>query len=416
MQLANKIALITGGTSGIGLAAAKLFRDEGARVIITGADQARLDAAARQLGSDVLARRSDVRIPAELDAVLGEIRQQFDRLDIVFANAGVGLAAPLEGVTEQQIDEQFGVNFKGIFFTVQKAVPLLVRGGSIVLTKSFLNAVGAPGLSILSATKAAVRSLARSLGAELATRNIRVNAVSPGPISTPFHGKLGLSKKELKEAAAGIEAQIPLRRFGEAAEIATVALFLASDNASFVTGSEFVVDGGLSQFWTRRWRGGWRPVVPATAIYHATGGRLRRQSRQCTRQKGTLHGSSTPTGRVQLQIDPARGHRVEPVPRVPAGGPAGRPCRRAHATWTLRCQGEGAIRCEIDAAQAPGRSNLHGDVRRFLYRSGRSIRLRRCDGLPAWLCNCFARRYPAFPLGEIRRVGDTGHGDRTAWP
>jgi NAD(P)-dependent dehydrogenase (short-subunit alcohol dehydrogenase family) len=248
MKLSNKIALITGGTSGIGLEAAKLFRDEGARVIVTGADQTRLDAASRQLGSDVLALRCDVRIPPKLDDVFDEIRRRFDRLDVVFANAGIGLAAPLEAVTEQQIDEQFGVNFKGIFFTVQTAVPLMAKGGSIVLTASFLNAVGAPGLSILSATKAAVRSLARSLGSELAAHNIRVNAVSPGPISTPFHSKLGLSKDDLKQAAEGIEAQVAMHRFGEAGEVAKVALFLASDDASFVTGSEVVVDGGLSQF------------------------------------------------------------------------------------------------------------------------------------------------------------------------
>jgi NAD(P)-dependent dehydrogenase (short-subunit alcohol dehydrogenase family) len=247
MKLSHKIALITGGTSGIGLEAAKLFRDEGARVIVTGTDQTRLDAATRQLGSEVLGLRCDVRIPAELDNVFDEIARRFDRLDVVFANAGIGLAAPLEVVTEQQIDEQFAVNFKGIFFTVQKAVPLMAKGGSIVLTTSFLNAVGAPGLSILSATKAAVRSLARSLGAELAAHNIRVNAVSPGPIRTTFHGKLGLSETDLKQAAAGIEAQIPLHRFGEAGEVAKVALFLVSDDASFVTGSEFVVDGGLSQ-------------------------------------------------------------------------------------------------------------------------------------------------------------------------
>jgi NAD(P)-dependent dehydrogenase (short-subunit alcohol dehydrogenase family) len=248
LKLSGKIALITGGTSGIGLEAAKLFRDEGAKVIATGADQTRLDAAASQFKGDVLALRADVRTPGELDRVFDEIRRRFGRLDILFANAGMGLAAPLEAVTEQQIDEQFAVNFKGIFFTVQRAVPLMANGGSIVLTTSFLNTVGAPGLSILSATKAAVRSLARSLGSELAARGIRVNAVSPGPISTPFHSKLGLLEKDLKEAATGIEAQIPLHRFGEAGEVAKVALFLASDDASFMTGSEVVVDGGLTQF------------------------------------------------------------------------------------------------------------------------------------------------------------------------
>jgi NAD(P)-dependent dehydrogenase (short-subunit alcohol dehydrogenase family) len=247
MRLSNKVALITGGTSGIGLEAARLFHSEGARVIVTGADQARLDAASRELGSDVLALRADLRMPDQLDKVFDEIQRRFGRLDILFANAGVGLAAPLHAVTENQIDEQFAVNFKGIFFAVQKAAPLLARGGSVVLTTSFLNTIGTPGLSILSATKAAVRSLARSLGAELAPRGIRVNALSPGPTSTPFHSKLGLSADQLKDAAAGIEAQVPLHRFGEANEIAKAALFLASDDASFMTGSEVVVDGGLSQ-------------------------------------------------------------------------------------------------------------------------------------------------------------------------
>ena len=247
MRLSNKVTLITGGTSGIGLEAAKLFAAEGAHVIVTGADQARLDAAARDLGSGVITLRADLRRPADLDRIFEEIRRRYGHLDIVLANAGRGLAAPLEAVTEEQIDDQLGVNFKGAFFTVQKASPLLARGASVVLTTSFLDAVGIRGLSILSATKAAMRSLVRSLAAELAPRGIRVNAVSPGPISTPFHGKLGLSQAELKDAAAGIEAQVPMHRFGEAREIASVALFLASGESSFMTGSEVVVDGGLTQ-------------------------------------------------------------------------------------------------------------------------------------------------------------------------
>jgi NAD(P)-dependent dehydrogenase (short-subunit alcohol dehydrogenase family) len=247
MKLSNKIALITGGTSGIGLAAAKLFRDEGAHVIVTGTNPAGLERAARELGTDVPALRADLRVPGEFDKVVATIRDKFTHLDVLFANAGIGLAAPLEAVTEAQIDEQFSINFKGIFFTVQKAAPLPSRGASVVLTTSFLNAVGTPGLSVLSATKAAVRSLARSLSAELAPRGIRVNAVSPGPISTPFHSKLGLSQQELKDAASGIEAQVPLHRFGEPAEIAKAALFLASEDSSFMTGAEVAVDGGLSQ-------------------------------------------------------------------------------------------------------------------------------------------------------------------------
>jgi NAD(P)-dependent dehydrogenase (short-subunit alcohol dehydrogenase family) len=246
MKLKNKVALITGGTSGIGLEAARLFRDEGARVIVTGVNPGRLEEASRQLGADVLVLRADLRVRSDIDNVIATIRDKFAHLDILFANAGIGYAAPLEAVTEEQIDDQIATNFKGIFFTVQKAVPILSKGGSIVLTTSFLNAIGAPGLSILSATKAAVRSLARSLGAELAPRGIRVNAVSPGPIDTPFHSKLGLSENDLRDAAAGIEAQVPLRRFGQANEIAKAALFLASDDSSFMTGAEVVVDGGLS--------------------------------------------------------------------------------------------------------------------------------------------------------------------------
>jgi NAD(P)-dependent dehydrogenase (short-subunit alcohol dehydrogenase family) len=195
----------------------------------------------------VVALRADALVRSDIDSVIATIRDRFGHLDILFANAGVGFAAPLEAVTEQQVDTQFAINFKGAFFAIQKAAPLLSKGGSIVLTTSFLNAVGTPGLSILSATKAAVRSLARSLGAELAPRGIRVNAVSPGPIRTPFHGKLGLSETELKATAAGIEQQVPLRRFGEAGEIAQAALFLASDDSAFMTGAEIVVDGGLSQ-------------------------------------------------------------------------------------------------------------------------------------------------------------------------
>jgi NAD(P)-dependent dehydrogenase (short-subunit alcohol dehydrogenase family) len=247
MKLSNKIVLVTGGTSGIGLEAAKLFREEGASVIIVGQNPDRLQAAASEFGDGVTLLRGDVSKPADIEGVVEQIRRKFGRIDVLFANAGMGLAAPLEAVTEDQIDAQFGVNFKGVFFTIQKAAPLLAKGASIVVTTSFLNEVGTPGLSILSATKAAVRSLVRSLGAELAPRGIRVNAVSPGPVSTPFHGKLGLSGQQLDVAASAIEDQVPLHRFGEAAEIAKAALFLASDHSSFMTGSEVVVDGGISQ-------------------------------------------------------------------------------------------------------------------------------------------------------------------------
>lgn len=247
MRLSNKIVLITGGTSGIGLEAAKLFKQEGATVIVVGQNPDRLKSAADDLGDGVTPLRADVSNPLEVESAVAHIREQFGRIDILFANAGMGLAAPLGAVTEDQIDKQFGVNFKGVFFTVQKVASLMGKGSSIVVTTSFLDDMGTPGLSILSATKAAVRSLVRSLAAELAPRGIRVNAVSPGLISTPFHSKLGLSAKQLDEAASAIQARVPLHRFGEATEIAKAALFLASDDSSFMTGSELIADGGLTQ-------------------------------------------------------------------------------------------------------------------------------------------------------------------------
>jgi NAD(P)-dependent dehydrogenase (short-subunit alcohol dehydrogenase family) len=248
MKLQNTVAFITGGTSGIGLETAKLFQAEGAKVIVTGTNPGRLEAAGKALGDNALVLRVDLRKPAEIERAVEEVRARYGRIDVVFANAGAGTAAPLESVTPEQIDEQFSLNVSGLFFTIQKAAPLIPKGGSIVVTTSFLNAVGTPGLSILSATKAAIRSLVRSLGAELAPRGIRVNAVSPGPIATAFHTKLGLTDAQLTETATAIQARVPLQRFGEAVEIARTALFLASDDSSFTTGAEIVVDGGLTQF------------------------------------------------------------------------------------------------------------------------------------------------------------------------
>jgi NAD(P)-dependent dehydrogenase (short-subunit alcohol dehydrogenase family) len=248
MKLNGKTALVTGGTTGIGLESAKLLRREGARVIVTGVDEKRIAEARRELGPEVEVVRADFRQSADIDRLFRTVRERFTQLDILFANAGVGKVASLEAVTEAQIDDQFSINFKGIFFAVQKSAPLMSKGGSIVLTTSFLNETGTPGFSILAASKAAVRSLARTLGAELAPLGIRVNAISPGPVSTSFHSKLGLTDTQLNDAAASIEAGVPLRRFGVAREIANAVLFLASDNASFMTGTEIVVDGGLTQF------------------------------------------------------------------------------------------------------------------------------------------------------------------------
>jgi NAD(P)-dependent dehydrogenase (short-subunit alcohol dehydrogenase family) len=196
-KLNGKIAVITGGTSGIGLSAASLFRREGARVVIVGSNRERLEAArtAAGLSDDDLAVLADLRNPADIDRLIGQVHDRYGHIDILYANAGLGLAAPLEAVTEAQIDEQLGVNFKGLFFTVQKAVPLMGKGG----------------------------------------------------ISTPFASKIGLNEQELKAMAADVEARVPLQRFGEAEEVARAALFLAGPDGSYITGTELVVDGGLSQ-------------------------------------------------------------------------------------------------------------------------------------------------------------------------
>ena len=248
MRLKDKVAFITGGTSGIGLETAKLFRAEGAQLAIVGSDSGRLEAAGKELGKDVLLLRADLRKVSDIETAVEKAKAKYGHIDVVFANAGATKVAPLEAVTPQLIEEDFALNFSGVFFTIQKAVPFIPKGGSIIITTSFLNTVGLQGLSILSATKAATRSLVRTLGAELAPRGIRVNAVSPGAISTPFYSKMGLTEAQVKGVAEGLQAKIALKRFGEAAELAKSVLFLASDDSSYTTGIELVVDGGLTQF------------------------------------------------------------------------------------------------------------------------------------------------------------------------
>lgn len=245
-RLSSKVAVIVGATSGIGLATARAFRQAGATVVLTGVDPARLDEARHEFGAaSVLAM--DVRELSGIQHTVETVQGRFGNVDVLFANSGMGLAAPVGAVTEAAFDAQVGINFKGLFFAVQKFVPLLKAGGSVILTTSFLNTVGTPGLSVLAATKAAVRSLTRSFAGELSGMGIRVNALSPGPINTPFHGKLGLTSQQLGAAAADIEGKVPLHRFGEADEVARAAVFLASDDSTYMTGSELVVDGGISQ-------------------------------------------------------------------------------------------------------------------------------------------------------------------------
>lgn len=248
MKLKNKVAFITGGTSGIGLETAKLFQAEGANVVIVGSNEERLAEAGKVLDGKALLVRADIRNASDIQRAVAEAQAEFGHIDVVFANAGATTVAPLEAVSEEYLADNIALNFTGTFFTIQKTAPVMADGGSIIVTTSFLNTIGFAGLSILAATKAATRSLVRTLGAELAPRGIRVNALSPGAIATPFYGKIGLPDAALSEVAAGVTQKIGLKRFGEAAEIAKTALFLASDDSSYTTGTELVVDGGLTQF------------------------------------------------------------------------------------------------------------------------------------------------------------------------
>lgn len=245
--LEGKVAVITGGSSGIGLATAKLFQQAGARVAISGRNRQALDEAVKELGPGAVAIRSDVAKLNDLDTLFDVINKKLGRIDVLFANAGIAKFALVSDVSEDAYDETFDINVKGVFFTVQKAIPFLNDNASIILNTSFVNQVGVPTTSVYAASKGAVRSLARSISSELAARGIRVNVISPGPISTPIYGKLGLPKEAVDAFATSIVAQVPLRRFGKPEEVAQTALFLASSASSYITGVELNVDGGLGQ-------------------------------------------------------------------------------------------------------------------------------------------------------------------------
>jgi NAD(P)-dependent dehydrogenase (short-subunit alcohol dehydrogenase family) len=246
-KLAGKIALVTGGNSGIGLATAQRFVAEGAFVFITGRRQAELDAAVQVLGSAAVGIQGDVSNLADLNRVAATIRAQKGRLDILFANAGIAEFAPLDAVTEAQYDRQFDINVKGTFFTVQKALPLLADGAAIVLMASIVGSKGFESNSVYSATKAAIRSLARTLTSDLKARGIRVNAISPGPIETPGLNSILNSPEQLAQFKAQMTSGVPLGRIGDADEIAKAVVFLSSDDSSYVTGVELFVDGGMAQ-------------------------------------------------------------------------------------------------------------------------------------------------------------------------
>jgi NAD(P)-dependent dehydrogenase (short-subunit alcohol dehydrogenase family) len=246
-KLDNKVALITGGNSGIGLGTAKRFVAEGATVYITGRRQKELDAAVKQIGGDVTGVRGDVSNLADLDRLFEIIKNRSGRLDTIFANAGGGQVAPLGSITEEHYDQTFGTNVKGVVFSVQKALPLMPPGSTVVLNASIVANKGFAALSIYSATKAAVRNLARGWAVDLKEKKIRVNAVSPGVVVTPGFSQLGLTDEQIKGFVDGMVAVTPQGRAGTPDDIAKAVVFLASDDSSYVNGAELSVDGGMAQ-------------------------------------------------------------------------------------------------------------------------------------------------------------------------
>lgn len=246
-RFANKTVLVTGGSSGIGFATAAQFAREGARVIITGRDQAALDDAREKLGAAAIAVQNDAGDSRAAAALADTLRARNIKLDAAFINAGVAKFAPLAGVDETLWDETFNINVKGAYFTIKALAPLFNAGGAITLNGSINAHIGMANSSVYAASKAALISFAKTLSAELIPAGVRVNVVSPGPIHTPLYGKLGVPADQLGELASGIQAQVPLKRFGTPDEVASAVLYLSSADAAFIVGTELIIDGGMSQ-------------------------------------------------------------------------------------------------------------------------------------------------------------------------
>lgn len=244
-RLNNKVALITGGNSGIGFATAKEFLEQGATVIITGRSEAGLAQAKKELNGRVHTILSNTSSLKDVRNLAKEVKQITPHLDVVFVNAGIGKFAPIEAVTEEHFDEQFNTNVKGAYFTIQELLPVIKDGGSIILNTSVAAHMGMASSSVYSATKAALLNLARTLSTELIPRKIRVNAISPGPIATPIFGKTGMTADQIDGMKTSIQSQVPIGRLGDPSEIAKVATFFASDDSSFVLGTELIADGGM---------------------------------------------------------------------------------------------------------------------------------------------------------------------------
>jgi NAD(P)-dependent dehydrogenase (short-subunit alcohol dehydrogenase family) len=246
-KLDGKLALITGGSTGIGLASAALFQKEGAQVVVTGRNSEAIAEAQRQLGPGATAIASDTSNLADIARLIDLVRQKFGRIDILFANAGVARFQPFGEIEESFFDDQFDINVKGLFFTVQTALPLIPEGGTILLMASVVSKKGLPGASVYGATKAAVRSFGRTLAAELAPRGIRVNTISPGPIATPLFAKMGLTEVAIAQMQERLAGSVAMKRMGEPDEIAQAALYLVSSDASFIAGAELFADGGFAE-------------------------------------------------------------------------------------------------------------------------------------------------------------------------